>query len=53
VELEALGAFAHPVALAQIKADPVLAAVALVRNSRLSVMPLSAEDFGRIVRLGA
>ena len=51
VELEALGAFAHPVALAQIKADPVLAAVALVRNSRLSVMPLAAETYEAIVRM--
>jgi len=52
VELEAQGALAIPVTLARIKADPRLAGVALVRNSRLSVMPLSAEDFGAIVRLG-
>jgi predicted RNA-binding protein with PUA-like domain len=53
VELEAQGALARPVSLAQIKADPGLAGIALVRNSRLSVMPLSPEDFGRIVSLGA
>ena len=52
VELEAQGALAGPVTLARIKADPRLAGVALVRNSRLSVMPLTAEDFGAIVRLG-
>jgi predicted RNA-binding protein with PUA-like domain len=52
VELEAKGALARPVTLARIKADPGLAGIALVRNSRLSVMPLSAEDFGRIVSLG-
>ena len=52
VELKAQGALARPVTLAQIKADPGLAGVALVRNSRLSVMPLSPEDFGRIVGLG-
>ena len=53
VELEARGALARPVALAEIKADPGLAGIALVRNSRLSVMPLSSGDFERIVRLGS
>jgi predicted RNA-binding protein with PUA-like domain len=53
VELEARGAFARPVTLAEIRADPGLAGIALVRNSRLSVMPLSSGDFERIVRLGS
>ena len=53
VELEAQAALSRPVPLARIKADPGLAGIALVRNSRLSVMPLSAEDFARIVGLGA
>ena len=53
VELEALAALAHPVALARIKADPGLSGIALVRNSRLSVMPLSTADFARIKSLGA
>jgi predicted RNA-binding protein with PUA-like domain len=53
VELEAQAALPRPVPLARIRADPALAGIALVRNSRLSVMPLAAEDFGRIVSLGA
>jgi predicted RNA-binding protein with PUA-like domain len=53
VELKAVRALAKPVTLATVKADPALATIALVRNSRLSVMPLSREDFERIVRLGS
>ncbi len=51
VELEAQRALARPVTLAEIRADPLLAGVPIVRNSRLSVMPLAAADFDRIIRL--
>lgn len=44
---------AHPVTLATIKADPVFDAFALVRFSRLSVMPVSAAEWKRILALGA
>ena len=40
-------------ALAQIKAEPALATIALLRQSRLSVLPLTREEFGCIVKLGA
>jgi predicted RNA-binding protein with PUA-like domain len=53
VELKAVSAFAHPVALAQIKAEPALATIALLRQSRLSVLPLTREEFALIVKLGA
>ena len=53
VELQAVSAFAHPVALAQIKAEPALATIALLRQSRLSELPLTREEFGCIVKLGA
>ncbi len=53
VELEARRALARPVTLAEVKAAPELAGIALVRNSRLSVMPLGAAEFRRIVALGA
>jgi len=53
VELEAVRELGRPVSLAKIKADPTLAGVILVRHSRLSVMPLSGEEFERIVGLGA
>jgi len=53
VEIKPVRALAHPVTLAQVKAEPSLATIALVRNSRLSVMPLSRDEFDRIVKLGA
>jgi predicted RNA-binding protein with PUA-like domain len=53
VELKAGKALARPVTLAEIKADSELAGILLVRNSRLSVMPLNREAFERIVRLGS
>lgn len=40
------------VTLAQIKAEPALKEIALVRQSRLSVMPLRAAEFARIRKLG-
>jgi predicted RNA-binding protein with PUA-like domain len=42
-----------PVPLAVIKADPALTELPLIRNSRLSVMPLSAEQWKRIIALGS
>jgi len=43
----------RPVALDEIRADPALRDIALVRQSRLSVMPLAAPEFAAIERLGA
>lgn len=42
----------RPVTLAEIKATPALAELALVRQPRLSVMPVSAEAWRRICRMG-
>jgi predicted RNA-binding protein with PUA-like domain len=52
VELVAVRPLAAAVALAAIKGNPALAGCALVRNSRLSVMPLTPEQFALITRLG-
>lgn len=52
VELKAVSALPQPVTLAQIKAEPALKDIGLLRQSRLSVVPLSAEAFKRIVKLG-
>jgi len=52
VDLAPLQSFESPVTLEQIKADSLLANVALIRQSRLSVMPLSADEFNRIIALG-
>ena len=51
VDLVPVRALARPVALAAIKADRALAKTPLVRQSRLSVMPLEAEAFERILAL--
>jgi predicted RNA-binding protein with PUA-like domain len=53
VELKATAPLARPVTLAEIKADAPLAKVALLRQSRLSVMPLTRAEFERIVKLGS
>jgi predicted RNA-binding protein with PUA-like domain len=53
VELKAVRPLARPVTLAQIKAEPKLSEILLVRNSRLSVIPLKAAEFDRIVELGS
>jgi len=41
----------RPVPLAEIKADAVLKAMALVKQSRLSVMPVTAVQFDRVLQL--
>ncbi len=53
VEIRPVKALKNPVGLGAIKKDPLLAEVALVRQSRLSVMPLTREEFNRILKLGS
>ena len=45
-------ALARPVALARIRQDERLSQLALLRQSRLSVMPLRAEEFDVLLELG-
>jgi predicted RNA-binding protein with PUA-like domain len=52
VDLAPVKALATPVTLAQIKAEARLKNIALVRQSRLSVMPLGAREFDFIVGMG-
>jgi len=52
VKLRAVRALPSPVTLAQIKADPSLSDIPLIRQSRLSVMPLDAAVFTKIEQLG-
>ena len=49
VDLAADKKLSKPVTLSQIKSEPSLSEIALVRQSRLSVMPLKAEAFKKIV----
>ena len=53
VDLAPVEALKKPVTLEQIKADEQLANIALIRQSRLSVMPLTSNEFDRILELGS
>ncbi len=52
VDLKPMKALASPVTLEVIKSDPALAEIGLLRQSRLSVMPLKAAEYERIIKLG-
>ncbi|MDE4134919.1 EVE domain-containing protein [Phaeobacter sp. QD34_3] len=52
VDIRAIRSFEHPVSLAQIKADPRLAEMALVESSRLSVQPVTDEEWRVVCALG-
>jgi len=52
VDLAPVETLKKPVTLETIKKDPALQNIALVRQGRLSVIPLTREEFDRIVALG-
>ena len=52
VDLAPVKALSAPVALADVKRDAALAEIALVRQGRLSVMPIAPRAFARILALG-
>jgi predicted RNA-binding protein with PUA-like domain len=52
VDMEAVKPVPKPVTLAAMKADPKLEGLALLRLSRLSVAPVSAEHWRYICKLG-
>lgn len=51
VDIEPVDALAQAVTLAQMKAEPIFATSPLVRQSRLSVVPLTDDQLATIVRL--
>jgi predicted RNA-binding protein with PUA-like domain len=51
VNLRPLGRLTRPVTLAAIKADPFFADFALVRQGRLSVVPVTPEQWQRLVAM--
>lgn len=51
VELEPVKKFKKPATLEDIKAEPKLANIYLIRQGRLSVTPLEKEEFDTIVKL--
>jgi len=52
VDIKAISAFPTPVSLDQIKADPALENMVLVKNSRLSVQPVTDAEWQRICQMG-
>ncbi len=52
VDMRAVGPMPKPVTLAAIKADPKLEGMALIRFSRLSVAPVTPEEWRHICKLG-
>ena len=52
VDVKAVKPFKHPVTLADIKAEPRLAELSLIRQSRLSVMPIGDEEWSLICAMG-
>ena len=52
VDLVAAKPIKKPVSLAQIKAEKSLENIALIKQSRLSVMPITEPEFRRILELG-
>ncbi|MDX1951608.1 MAG: EVE domain-containing protein [Verrucomicrobiota bacterium] len=51
VELKPLKPLKNPVSLETIKADPILGQMVLVKNSRLSVQPVTKAEYDRIISL--
>ncbi len=52
VDVRALAPLLQPVTLKAMKADPLLSGMALVRQSRLSVCPVSEAEWREICRQG-
>ncbi|QGM98155.1 EVE domain-containing protein [Methylocystis parvus] len=51
VDVKAVKALKNPVTLADIKAEPSLAEMALVKNSRLSVQPVTDEEWAVVMEM--
>ena len=51
VDVAAVKDLPRPVSLAEIKAEPSLKDMVLVKNSRLSVQPIAEQEWGIICRL--
>ena len=52
VDVKAVADVPKPVTLVQAKSDPKLSKMVLVNNARLSVQPVTAEEWKHICRLG-
>ena len=52
VELKAGKKFKRPVPLSEIKTEPKLANMLLVKNSRISVMSVTEDEYDQVVAMG-
>ena len=52
VDTRAVAPFAHPVTLATVKADPKLKTMVLAREPRLSVQPVTDDEWKIICKMG-
>ena len=52
VRVEPVRKFAQPVTLAAIKAEPSLAKMELIRQSRLSVAPVRDDEWAKVLEMG-
>ena len=52
VDVAAVSALPRPVTLAEIKAEPKLKSMVLVRNPRLSVQPVSEAEWRKVCAMG-
>lgn len=52
VDIKPYKSLKKPVSLEQIKEDPILSQTGLIKQSRLSVMPFTEDQFNRVLLLG-
>jgi predicted RNA-binding protein with PUA-like domain len=52
VNIKAVRPFVRPVTLDQVKGDPQLTGMALVKSSRLSVQPVTDAEWQRVCEMG-
>jgi len=52
VVIEAVEDMPKPVTLADVKAEPALSEMVLVKNSRLSVQPVTADEWKLVCKMG-
>ncbi len=52
VDVKAVEALPKPVTIAAVKAEPKLKAMVLINNTRLSVQPVTAEEWTTVCKLG-
>lgn len=51
VDIKAIAPMARPVTLDEVKADPALVNMALIKQARLSVQPVSEDEWDHILRI--